>query len=56
MHEAVAGLPPLERDIVDCAYFGGMTVTEIGERLGVPPDTVKTSLRLALAKLAGDGR
>ncbi len=44
-------LPPEQRQVVELAYFGGLTHRELAERLGVPLGTVKSRLRLALAKL-----
>jgi RNA polymerase sigma-70 factor (ECF subfamily) len=48
---AVALLPPEQRETVELAYFGGLSQTEIAERLGQPLGTVKTRARLALQKL-----
>lgn len=48
---AVAQLPPEQRETVELAYFGGLSQTEIAERLGQPLGTVKTRARLALQKL-----
>ncbi len=44
-------LPPEQRQVVELAYFGGFTHRELAERLGLPLGTVKSRLRLALAKL-----
>jgi RNA polymerase sigma-70 factor (ECF subfamily) len=49
--EAVAKLPPEQRQTVEMAYFGGMSQTEIAEATGQPLGTVKTRARLALQKL-----
>jgi RNA polymerase sigma-70 factor (ECF subfamily) len=51
VRDAVASLPPEQRDAVMMAYFGGLTHPEIAERTGVPLGTVKGRLRLALQKL-----
>lgn len=48
---AMALLPPAQREVVELAYFGGFTQTEIAERLKVPLGTVKTRVRLAMRKL-----
>ncbi len=48
---AMALLPPAQREVVELAYFGGLTQTEIAERLHVPLGTVKTRVRLAMRKL-----
>lgn len=51
VHEALAQLPPEQREAVHLAYFEGLTQSEIAERLGIPLGTVKTRLRLAFDKL-----
>ena len=49
--DAVAKLPPEQRQTVELAYFRGMSQTEIAEATGQPLGTVKTRARLALQKL-----
>jgi RNA polymerase sigma-70 factor (ECF subfamily) len=51
VQEALAGLPPEQREAVELAYYNGLTHIEISEKLGVPLGTVKSRLRLALDKL-----
>lgn len=51
LNEAVSSLPPDQRAIIKCAYFGDMSLPEIAEREGLPLGTVKSRLRLAMAKL-----
>lgn len=48
---AVATLPVEQRQVVEMAYFAGLTQAEIAERVGVPLGTVKGRMRLAAAKL-----
>lgn len=52
VHRAVAGLPEHERRLIELAYWGGMSQSEIAKLLGIPLGTVKTRTRSALARLA----
>lgn len=47
----LAQLPADQRQIIELAYFGGMTHSELAEHLGLPLGTVKGRLRLGLEKL-----
>ena len=51
LDEALKTLRPEQRAVVELAYFGGLTHTEIAARLEQPLGTVKTRMRLALKKL-----
>jgi len=51
MRNAMDSLPTEQRNVIDLAYFEGMTQTEIAGRLGAALGTVKTRLRLGLSKL-----
>lgn len=48
---AVQLLPVDQRQVIELAYFEGLTQTEIAERLGLPLGTVKSRLRLGMGKL-----
>lgn len=48
---ALEGLPDEQSRVVELAYFGGFTHTEIAEMLELPVGTVKGRMRLALGKL-----
>lgn len=52
IHTAVELLPRHERDIIERAYFQGMSQSEIATDLGVPLGTIKTRNRSALRRLA----
>ena len=43
-------LPAPQREVITLAYFGGLTHTEIAERLDIPLGTVKGRMRLGLEK------
>jgi RNA polymerase sigma-70 factor (ECF subfamily) len=48
---AMDDLPPEQSRVIELAYFGGFTHTEIAEMLGEPIGTVKGRMRLGLEKL-----
>jgi RNA polymerase sigma-70 factor (ECF subfamily) len=52
VHRALAELPDNERRLVELAYWGGLSQSEIARSLDVPLGTVKTRTRSALARLA----
>jgi len=45
------GIPEAERQVLELAYYGDLTQTEIATRLGWPVGTVKTRTRRALLRL-----
>jgi RNA polymerase sigma factor (sigma-70 family) len=49
---ALARLPATQREVLTLAYFGGLTQTQIAERLGVPLGTVKARAFRGLRRLA----
>ena len=48
---AVRRLPPEQRQVVELAYFSGLSYRDVARRMGIPEGTAKSRVRLALAKL-----
>ena len=51
VREAMTRLPPAQREVIELAYFGGLTQVEIAARTAEPLGTVKTRIRLGIQKL-----
>ena len=51
VREALALLPPDQRQPIELGFFGGVTHEEIARRSGVPLGTVKTRIRSGLRRL-----
>ena len=60
VHRALEELTTPERDVIELAYWSGLSQSEVASYLGQPLGTVKTRTRHALARLAeilgGDAR
>lgn len=48
---AVASLPPEQRTVLTLSFWSGLSQTEIADRTGTPLGTVKSRVRLGMAKL-----
>ena len=48
---ALQTLPPEQRQVLELAYFRGMTQVQIAEKVGIPIGTVKTRTLAAMKKL-----
>lgn len=48
---ALASLPAPQRDMIEKAYFGDLSHSEIAEQTGLPLGTIKSRIRLALDRL-----
>jgi len=51
VRRALRALPAEQRESIELAYFQGLSYPEIAERMNVPLGTVKSRLRLGLARL-----
>lgn len=51
VRQALVGLPKAQREVIELAFWGGMSRREIAEQLSLPLGTVHTRLRLAMDKL-----
>ena len=54
VRKALAALPGVQRQVIEMAYFYGMTRQEIAEATGEALGTIHTRARLALQKLRGE--
>jgi RNA polymerase sigma-70 factor (ECF subfamily) len=52
VHRAVQELPPHEREVLELAYWGELSQSEVARFLDVPLGTVKTRTRSGLARLS----
>lgn len=52
VHRALEELPENERAVLELAYWGDMSQSEVAEFLGIPLGTVKTRTRSGLGRLA----
>ena len=51
VRSALAELPPDQRQVIELAYFGGLTHSQIADVLDLPHGTVKGRMRLGLMKM-----
>ena len=53
VREALNTLKPEQREVLEIAYFSGLTHVEIARHLGLPLGTVKTRIRTGMMQLRG---
>lgn len=51
VRDGIGKLPPEQRQVIELAYFSGLSHTEIAGRLGQPLGTVKTRIRAGMSQL-----
>ncbi|HSC03270.1 MAG TPA: sigma-70 family RNA polymerase sigma factor [Solirubrobacteraceae bacterium] len=51
VRSALDELPSDQRQVIELAYFGGLSHSQIAEMLDLPPGTVKGRMRLGLTKM-----
>jgi RNA polymerase sigma-70 factor (ECF subfamily) len=52
VHRALETLSAGEREVIELAYWSGLSQSEVASLLGIPLGTVKTRTRSALSHLA----
>ena len=53
VHAALKSLPDEQCKVIELAYFGGFSQSEVADMLGTPLGTVKGRMRLGLEKMRG---
>jgi RNA polymerase sigma-70 factor (ECF subfamily) len=51
VQQALAELPPNQRQALELAYYQGLSQTEIAQQLSIPVGTVKSGVQLSFVKL-----
>jgi RNA polymerase sigma-70 factor (ECF subfamily) len=51
VRRALTALPPAQREVIEMAYFDGLTQREIADKTRAPLGTVKSRMRLGLVSM-----
>ena len=51
MQEALRRLPPEQREALELGYYGGLTQSQLAERLDQPLGTIKSRMFTGLSRL-----
>lgn len=51
VREALVALPPDQRRVIELAYYGGLTQTQVASAMGIPLGTVKSRTLAAMRRL-----
>jgi len=51
VRRALTALPPAQREVIEMAYFDGLTQREIADKTSAPLGTVKSRMRLGLVSM-----
>jgi DNA-directed RNA polymerase specialized sigma24 family protein len=53
VHAVLDAIPPLDHQMIELAFFSGMTNLEIAKEVGQPPEVVEAELRHSMLQLFG---
>jgi RNA polymerase sigma-70 factor (ECF subfamily) len=51
LNRVLENLPPAQRDVIEYAFYKGMSQREIAAHTGIPLGTIKTRIELAMKKI-----
>jgi RNA polymerase sigma factor (sigma-70 family) len=54
VREALAGLPPEQREVLELMYFDGLSQTQVADKTGAPLGTVKSRALLGMRRMRAE--